>query len=526
MLHALMELLRSQEGDRTKALRAVGASAEREVREALAEYDAFVPEARVIREGLLLGTARSSAGEEIAIRLPWGAEYAHWLIQGGTGTGKTTWVSSLLEQQLRAGRPFGVLDCKGDLYRAALASVAKMASSQDARRHEAFEKRAVVVNPFSDRLVPLNVCRPMPGASPESQAYEVTLALSRLFDRSLGLHMENILRHLLLLLMEAELSLVEAPDVLEDEVLRGVLASRSANREVKRFFLGTYEAIPQVSKDALLSRLQGLLLPENLRLMLGADGLLDLRRVLEEGHYLLVFLGKGPGVPEEQVEILGSLFLQLLLQAAYSRGSGARGGYLLAADEFFHLLDAPGLAKRFETALTTVRSFGLSLMLIHHNLAQLPAKLREIVLGNSDLVALFRTSGRNAEHLGDFLPDVEPEALAEALAKGRELGRDRKKNLESLQRLPDRHCYWYDRRKPYRALKLSVPDISVSEMAKEESMVLGYAALPRSELRAQVEARRQRLRDLIRPKINLSSREKSNPAGASAAKKSGRPKLG
>ena len=71
-------------------------------------------------------------------------------------------------------------------------------------------------------------------------------------------------------------------------------------------------------------------------------------------------------------------------------------------DEFVNLLGAPTLAQRFEMALTTVRSFGLSLMLIHQNVAQLPPTLREIMLANCDLVALFRTSARNAEFFGDL----------------------------------------------------------------------------------------------------------------------------
>ncbi|MBI3825648.1 MAG: DUF853 family protein [Candidatus Rokubacteria bacterium] len=516
MLETWARLMRSRGSDEERALRGVRGRAEREVREALAGYDAFVRDALSIEEGLVLGTARSATKEEIPLRLPWDAEYAHWLVQGGTGTGKTTWVASLLAQELEAGRPFGVLDCKGDLYAMALRMVGRSAPRE----------RVVIVNPFSDALVPLNVCRPLPGSSPEVQAYEVTLALSRLFDRSLGLHMENILRHLLLLLMESDLTLVEAPQVLEDEVLRGVLAQKSRNEAVKHFFLGTYEAIPQVSKDALLSRLGSLLLPENMRLMLGADDLLDLRGVLDRGDYLFVFLGKGPGVPEEQVEVLGSLFLQLLFQATYARGSGERRGYLIAADEFFHLLEAPGLAKRFETALTSVRSFGLSLMLIHHNFAQLPVALREIVLGNCDLMTLFRTSGRNAEHFGDFLPEVDPETFSDASAALRmSRTESRRRQLEALQRLPDRHAYWYDRRKPYRALKLRVPDVDFPVRAREEESIVTTATPSRTALRAQIEARKRRLHDLIRPPVRIT-RSATDGADARPADKNKKPTLG
>src|SRR5262249_27190399 len=160
---------------------------------------------------------------------------------------------------------------------------------------------------------------------------------------------------------------------------------------------------------------------------------------------------------EEQVEVLGSLILQWLFQATYARGTGQSKSYLIAVDEFVHLLEAPGIARRFTTALTTARSFGLTLMLLHHNFAQLPASLREVILGNADLIALFRTSTRNATFFGDFLPESHRPDDPMSVDR-RQAGRA----LEELQRLPARRCYWYDRRRPYRAVRLRTPDVALA----------------------------------------------------------------
>jgi hypothetical protein len=541
MVQWWIDRLRNRQADRAKALRAVQEASRQALRGTMAEYDAFAEPARAARDGLLLGTARSSAGEELVIRLPWGDEYAHWLIQGGTGSGKTTWIASFLRQELEAGRPFGVIDCKGDLFHSAIRWTAALAQSLEPDQRETLRKRVVVVNPFSDALVPLNVCRPLPGCPAETQAYEIALALSRLFDNAMGVHMENLLRALLLLLGEAGLSLAEAPQVLRDELIRGILAGRSTNPAVKEFFLGTYPAIPQVSKDALLSRLQGLLLPENIRLMLGSENLLDLRGVLDRGDSLFVFLGKGPGVPEEQVEVLGSLFIQLLFQAVYARGSGCQRPYLLAMDEFTHLLAAPALARRFETALTTARSYGLSLTFVNHNFAQLPPTLREILLGNCDLMAIFRTSARNAEFFGDFLPEVDPELLARALAEGRQnLPREevRRRQLEALQRMPDKCAFWYDRRKPHRAIRLRAPDVppphevagmsaaALEDLIREEGWDIGAAAVPRAQPRAEIEARRRKLQELVRPPIRVAAERSESTEDPPGPKKWRKPKLG
>lgn len=541
MVQWLIERLRGRGADEHKAFTRVGEAACARYRELTAEHDAFVPYVEAVRDGIMLGTAQASDGRDIPVRLALGDEYAMWSCQGGTGSGKTSWVSSILFQEISHGRPCGVMDLKGDLFASMVRWIAALSSRLAPQSRDAFSKRIVILNPFSGHLVPLNVCRLLPGISAETQAYEVTLALSRLFENSLGIHMENLLRHLLLLLMESRLTLVEAPLVLQDEVLRGVLASQSTNPAVKQFFLGTYESLPQASKDALLNRLQALLLAENLRLMLGADDLIDFKTICESGDYLFIFLGKGPGIPEEQVEILGSLIFQLLLQATYARGTGARTRYLLAMDEFFHLLAAPGLARRFDSALTTARSFGLSLLLVSHNFAQLPATLREIVLGNCDLVALFRTSGRNASFFGDFLPAVDLELLARAYSQGRRNTISpheiRRHQLELLQRLPSRTCFWYDRRKPHRAIRLRVPDLpapyefaGVSEstlerIIHEEGWDRGAVALPKQVLKAQVEARARRLYDLLHPPIEVTQNAGAGTTGAPRRARS-RPSLG
>jgi hypothetical protein len=544
MLERVVELLRRRRLDEVKAHAWVAEQATAEFRELVADYDAFVSHAAEIKDpALLIGTARDSAGNEVPIRLSLDDLFCHWLVSGGTGTGKTTFVTGVVGALLRTGHPAGVLDCKSGFFDAALHLAGAIACGMDATARAAFVRRLVVVNPFGEALVPLNVCRLLPGTSAEVQAYEVALALSRLFDASMGFQMENILRHLLLLLIESGLTLVEAPYVLQDELLRGLLAERSGFPAVREFFGRRFASVPQASKDALLARIESLLLPENLRLMLGADDLVNLPGAFDRGDPLFIFLGKGPGVPEEQVEVMGSLILQLLFQAAYA-GKGRRP-YQLVCDEFFHLIDAPGLGKRFEMGLTSLRSYGVTLGLVMHQFSQVPGGLREAILGNCDLVATFRTSGRNAQFFGDFLPETDPEGIRESLRRtGRPPGKFEVKGqlVERLQRLPNRHCYWYDRRKPHRAVLVRVPDLppphkmagltetQLEELMSASGIRTGGAALSKSTLRSQIEARRQRLRELVHPPIRVSETEGGDPGPEpptqAASSRQRRPRLG
>lgn len=525
MLDTLLGALRGRHADEEKARAYLASRAGAEALSVLREagYDDFVPHAGHDREtSILLGTAEDASRRPVKIQMPVGDLAAHMLIQGATGSGKTSFATWLLAKALQAGLPVGTVDCKAGFHDAAIAWAAVTACRMEPEKRAAFLDRLVVVNPFSDSLVPLNICRVPPGGSIETQAYDVALVLSRLFDSQMGFQMENLLRHLLLLLMEANLTLVEAPLILQDEILRGILVERSENPMVQEFFRRTFTAVPSSSRDAVLTRLQALVLPENLRLMLGADELLDFRAVLDRGDPMFLFLGMGPGVPQELVEILGALILQLLFQGATAGGVGKRRPYLLVADEFFHLVDVPVLATRFERALASLRGFGVHLALVMHQFSQVPGSLREAILQHCDLIGLFRTSSRNAQYFGEFLPDTDPEIVREALRRhGRPPARHEVKLqlLERLQRLSDRTCYWYDRRKPYRAVKLRVPDvprpheaagISERELERfiaEQGIGLTGRAIPKADLRRQIQARMERLRALLRPPIELVRRE-------------------
>ncbi len=540
-----IELTRRRAVDRMKARVYSVAAADSALRAAMADYDAFVDIAEAIGEPAFpVGTARNSAGDAIPIRLPIEALAAHWLIQGGTGVGKTTFAASLVAWALTHEVPIATVDCKSGFFQAAIRSAAMRAYELSPRARQAFVQRLAVFNPFGVALPPFNVCAALPGVSAEVQAYDVTLALSRLFDAALSIHMENILRHLVILLIVSELTLVEAPLVLQDELVRGMLVERSGSPVLKDFFFRTYPSLPRTSTDAMLSRLSALLLPERMRFMLGADAIVDLRGIIARGDPLFVFLGKGNGIPEEQVNVLSGLFLQCFFQAAYS-SEGTHRPYLVMLDEFFHLLDTSALADRFATALAALRSFGVHLALILHNFAQVPPALREAILTHCDYVATFRSSMRNAEFLGDFLPDTDPDIVADALYRRGELPsrQDLHRELrERLQRLPNRQCYWYDRRQPYRALLVRVPDVpephehiglssaALDAFIAEYGINTGGVALSREVLRQQMAAREARLRQLIAPPVRITTVPAAppvtanNPTASPARKR--RPQLG
>jgi hypothetical protein len=254
-----------------------------------------------------------------------------------------------------------------------------------------------------------------------------------------------------------------------------------------------------------------------------------------------VFLGKGSGVPEEQVEVIGSLFLQLFFQAAFAKGK-ARRPYQMICDEFFHLLDAPGLEKRFETGLTTLRSFNVTLSLVMHQFAQVPGTLRETILGNCDVIGTFKTSSRNAQFFGEFLPESDPEILSESLRKtGKPPAKYEMKGqlAERLQRLPNRTLYWYDRRRPYRAVLVRARDLppphdaaglgeeALERFIDEAGIRLGGAGLSKAALQRQADVRRERLAEFLRSVIRpVADPGLAPPSAPDGLRRNGKPRLG
>lgn len=545
-----VETIRGRQSDWIKARKYVAESARSSFKEIMQGYDAFVPCMDEVSEpSILIGTAKDSLGNEVPVRIATDEIHRNWLVTGGTGSGKTSFVASVFARALEHGYGIGLVDCKEGFFDSALRQVSAMAYRMESPRRQQFIRSLAVINPFSDALVPLNICKLLPGTNPEIQAYDVCLSLSRLFSSDMGFQMENILRHLLLLLIEADLTLVEAPEVMQDDLLRDILVSRSTNPAVKDFFLRAYPSVPSNSKFALLTRIQNLLLAENIKLMLGADDLIDLKTILDRGQPLFMFFGKGSGAPEEQVAVLASLVLQLLFQAAFNTKSGKRRPYQIILDEFFHLLDAPALEKRFETALTTLRSFGVMISLVMHNFSQVSGALRESILNNCDYTAVFRTHSRNAQFFGEFLPELDPEIVRETLKKtGRQPAKHevRAQLMSRLQQLPNRHCYFYDKQKPYRALLLRAPDVPTPEQAlgisedaledfiHKEGILLGGYALPKDELRRQIENRQRRLKEITRlPPVHLKVVPDSNGSsaaniepGENSSTKRKRPKIG
>ena len=121
MLERIIEFLRRRNVDRVKAREYLAEQSSDTFREVMQDYDAFVPLAKKVSEpAFLVGTAKDSMGSKVPIRLPTNELSCMQVVQGGTGTGKTTFVLSFVADGFFRGYPVGVVDCKSGFFTGAI----------------------------------------------------------------------------------------------------------------------------------------------------------------------------------------------------------------------------------------------------------------------------------------------------------------------------------------------------------------------------------------------------------------------
>src|SRR5262249_24385107 len=183
MMEWFIETFRGRQADWIKARKYIAESANSSFKEIMQGYDAFVPYMDEVSEpSILIGTGKDSLGNEVPVRIATSEIHRNWLITGGTGSGKTSFVASVFARGLEHGYGIGLIDCKEGFFDSALRQVGAMAYRMQTAQRQQFIRSLAVINPFSDALVPLNVCKLLPDNTAEIQAYDVCLSLSRLFN--------------------------------------------------------------------------------------------------------------------------------------------------------------------------------------------------------------------------------------------------------------------------------------------------------------------------------------------------------
>jgi len=324
-------------------------------------------------------------------------------IVGKTGTGKSTLIETMIRQDIESRQGMALLDPHGDLVERVLACIPEE------------KKHNLIYLNVPDATLGFN---PLQRVPPEKRALAASGLLDvfkKIWNDSWGPRLEHILRNsLLALLDQPEATLTDILRLLDDKDFRRTAAGRVFNPQVRDFWLREYESYPSRFRAEAIAPIQNkvgafLANPVLNRILTQRKSSFDLRRVMDEGKFLLVNLAKGK-IGEDSAALFGALLVTSIGLAALSRSDHPekdRRDFFLYLDEFqsFTTLSLASM-------LSELRKYHVGLVLAHQHFSQLDPQIKDAILGNTGTIISFRLGVTDAEILEkEFNPVFSSEDL-------------------------------------------------------------------------------------------------------------------
>ena len=380
------------------------------------------------REGILLGL-NEYRGQVTEARLSDEDRLRHLYVIGQTGTGKTGFLKTQIQQDIKSGKGVCFIDPHGNDILDVLASIPP-------ERYEdvIYFDPANIDRPFGLNLLEYDA------SHPEQKTFivnEILAIFRRLYGdvpESMGPAFEQYFRNATLLVMEDPASgstLMDIGRVLSNAQFRNLKLLRSNNPIVNQFWneIATKaegEASLQNIVPYITNKFDDFTANDFMRPIIGQqNSSFNFREVIDNKKILLVNLSKGR-LGERNANLLGLILVGKLFMAALSRADNPRGDFApfyLYIDEFQNITtdSIPGI-------LSEARKYKLSLTIAHQYLAQVDEKIRDAVFGNVGSMVVFRVGQDDGEFFGkqfepafsapDFVSIENRNAYAKILAHG------------------------------------------------------------------------------------------------------------
>ena len=351
-----------------------------------------------VSSGLLLGfLIRDDRATKYKLWLSQKQRARHTLLLGRNGTGKSSLIDCLIEQDIREGRGFLAIKFHDD-HRRILSAIAE----QEKRTGKDLSSRTIIIDP-SDPLycVGLNPLEINSGLSTFIQIAEISSVIrSHAHLENFGPQTEELLRNSLHVLADNRLTLVELAPFLTNAAFRLSLMNKVSNAEVGSYFPNrfdeTSDAMRRSMTNPVLNKTSAFTADPHFRHILGQkQSTFSLIDAIDAGCFIILALPKNR--LGEQTAMIASVLLAKLKNSAFARKR--RELFTIYADEIQNLVSSE---SSLEVMFSELRKFGIGIVAANQYLDQYPPQLRSAVLAIGTHIC-FQLSSSDADKMASAL---------------------------------------------------------------------------------------------------------------------------
>lgn len=356
-------------------------------------------------------------GKEVPIGLTLEERRRHSYILGATGTGKSTLLLSMINEDLKNGKGLAIVDPHGDLAESVLACIP--------------EDRVCDVMYFNpddlDYPIGLNLLELTPGLDENDALREkefvtesVVSLFRKVFSDNLNTNphrIEYILRNTIYTAFTVpNPTIFTVYDLLNDQDFRNSVTKNLADERLVKFWKnefgksGNWQKVKMISP--VTSRIGRFLFSPSARKILEQPkSTINFDEILNEGKILVCDLSKGK-IGEDTSQVLGITILNKIQLAALKRArmpQDARKDFFLYVDEFQNFA-----TTSFIGMLSEARKYRLDITMAEQSTSQQTRDLVNVILANVGTTIMFRSANPEDEEaiLPQFYPHVEKGEIA------------------------------------------------------------------------------------------------------------------
>jgi hypothetical protein len=364
------------------------------------------PPSNLPEDGVILGE-NIYQGDKKIVRIKRNDRRRHIYVIGQTGTGKTTLLKNIIQQDIENGDGVCFIDPHGDVAQEILGLIPENRIED-----------VIYFNPGDTRRpIGLNILEYSPDR-PEDKTFIIN-TLIEIIDKLYNLQLtggpmfEQYLRNALLLIMDDPSwgnTLIDVSRVFTNKYFRDELLDKCKNPLVVEFWRGQALRIEEgeFSLESMTvwitSKLNPFITNDFVRpIVAQSKSSLNFREIIDNQKILIVNLSKGK-LGETSAYLLGMIIVSKILLAAFSRvdtPEELRKDFYLFLDEFQNFA-----FKGIASILSEARKYRLSMVLAHQFIKQLIEEISAAVFGNVGTSIIFRVGAEDADFLEKLVSPI------------------------------------------------------------------------------------------------------------------------